>query len=125
MLKGIEKSEEEIRREEEEEPTADTEILGDPKEVTGQADEEHPILEDSIISKKIAAIEAHKRSRSAFFISLLGIAGSVMTAIFVTISTWAGAAAACVFSGVLAMLAVRNLKDTKMLESTYGIGNKK
>lgn len=81
-------------------------------------------VDDDVISKKIAAIEAHKRSRTTMIVCIMGIAATVTTTIFVSIHVWAGAAAACIFSGVFAMLGVRAIKDTKNLESTYNIGKK-
>lgn len=80
---------------------------------------------DEYIHKKLAAIEAHKRSRSAMFISILGIAGVVVPLVFNTISTWAGSGAAIIFAGMFALLAVRNIKDVKYLEDAYDLGKKK
>lgn len=82
-------------------------------------------LPDELISKKIAAIESHKRSRSLFIVCILGIASTVITAIFVSISAWSGAATACIFSGVFAMLGVKAIKDYKYLENAYGLRKKK
>lgn len=108
-IEGIDKSDEEEAEDHEEIEEEDT----------------FRTLEEETVSKKIAAIEAHKRSRSTFFICVMGIAATVITTIFVSISVWAGAAAACIFSGVFAMLAVKAIKDFKYLESAYGLGKKR
>lgn len=74
-----------------------------------------------LIPKKLAAIEAHKRLRIAFYTALMGIGGSVIPIFFYTAERWAGAACAAIFAGVLGMIAVRTIKEMKQLERGYNL----
>lgn len=118
-LKGLDESDEEETKRLEEQQNAEEEI----EEI--EDDKEESEYGEELISRKLAAIESHKRSRTLSIVCILGIAGIVVTTVFFSMTPYAGAASACIFSGVLAMLGVRAIKDYKRLESVYDLGKRK
>lgn len=120
-LQGIDESDEEEKRRLEGETNGDEEI----EEVEDDKEETAEDYGEELISRKLAAIEAHKRSRTLSIVCILGIAGIVITTVFFSMTPYAGAASACIFCGVLAMLGVRAIKDYKRLEAVYDLGRKK
>lgn len=78
-----------------------------------------PHENNDYVHKKLAAIELHKVQKKLFSACLVGIAGTVVPTIFASFNNWAGAAAAMIFAGVLAIVSTSALRQIKYLEQRY------
>jgi hypothetical protein len=73
------------------------------------------------VSVKVAANESYKRNVLARNVGLMGIGGIVISTIFTTIGSWAGAAAAAIFCFFIYWMTVKAFKDAAYLKRKYNI----
>lgn len=76
---------------------------------------------EDMINIKLAAVEAHKRSRIARDVGFMGVAGVLITAIFSSFGPMIGSVAGMVFCVVLAFVLFRVMKDLNYLRDKYGL----
>jgi len=91
------------------------------EKVEEQTKPEPEPVDPNMIHIKVAAGEVHKQSRMTRNVGLLGIASTVLTAIFMTAGPWAGAGAACILSFFLVFMVGQAIKRMTQLRRDYGL----